>query len=357
MRHTDTGELRRLVDDPWGVRETTRLHVRSCERCSHRKQRIETDAVAVSDLLPDLAGSEIGADIAWAALRRRLEGVTAAAGGAITDRGRRLHLSRRAMAVGLGGLAVLGVTAAGAAEVVSVLSPTKVAPVQLGSSDVSALLQALPTATLTQSNAGGTYQVGSLSAAEAATGLELRLPTGLPTGVASTPTFSVEPAVTLELSFGRASRGQTVGRGTVPSWLVGTTLRIQAGPAVLVTYSGASSASPLPALAIGFSKAPVLTATGATPQSIEDFVLSQPGISPALAAEMRVLGAPGAVLPVPIPSGATVANAVVKGSPAVVLSDASGFASGVIWESGDTVRVVGGLVSANEALQVADELG
>ena len=353
MNHATTAELRRLVDDPWAVPESARIHTRTCERCTRRRQRMEADANAVAASLPDLADGEVGTDLAWARLKRGLEtGRPAAAAPA-----RRRRLNRRALVIGAVGIAVLGATSATAAEVVTRLSPTQVAPVQLGASDLSELLQALPTATLSQTSGGASYQVASVAQAEADTGLVVALPPHLPNGVKATPSITVEPAAALTLGFGQGTSGKGVGHGSVPAWLVGTTLRIDAGPAVLVTYPGGPASTGVPALAVGYAKSPQITATGATPQSIEDYVLSQPGVSPALAAEVRVLGAPGAVLPVPVPSQATVSNATVGGAPAVVLADPSGFASGVIWEHGHTVRIVGGLVSTAEALQVADELG
>ncbi|HZU75099.1 MAG TPA: hypothetical protein VE990_20245 [Acidimicrobiales bacterium] len=355
MTHPSAGEIRRLADDPWAVRESTRLHVRACDHCARRQRKAEADAGVVQRALRDLPEVDPGVELAWARLRRRLESGEAAPAGAVPPRLNR-RLRRRTVALGLGGVVVLGATSAAAAGVVSVLSPSKVAPVQLNDGDVSSLLHALPAATLTQSDAGQAYPVGSVAEAEADTGLSFRLPPHLPSGVAASPRISVQPRVSLTLSFGQSS-GRRVGRGAAPAWLEGTTLHIEAGPAVLVNYPGGSTPAGLPGLVVGYSAAPVVTATGASPQSIEDYVLSQPGVSPALAAEIRVLGAPGAVLPLPIPSGASVRNTTVAGSPAVVLTDPSGIASGVIWEEGKTVRVVGGLVSADEAVAVADELG
>src|SRR6202166_2055118 len=349
MTNATTAELRRMVDDPWAVRESARVHGRACERCIPRPQRTEAVTSVDTTSLPGPSEGDTGSALAWARLKRSLE-----TGHAVDARpGRHWRVSRRALTMGAVGVAVLAATSAAAAEVVTVLSPTQVAPIQLGQSDVSALLQALPSATLTQSDSGPSYQVGSLAQAEADTALTIGLPTHLPSGVSASPSITVEPAVGLTLSFGQGTAGPSVGHGSVPAWLVGTTVRIQAGPAVLVTYPGGSSSSGFPALAVGYAKAPVLAATGATPQSIEDYVLSQPGVSPALAAEIRLLGAPGALLPVPIPSGANVSNAKVGGVPAVVLSDPSGFASGVIWEQDTTVRLVGGLVSTAQAMQVA----
>jgi hypothetical protein len=356
MRHPGAGEIRRLVDDPWGVRERTRLHVRSCDHCSGRRRRFEADSAVVARELADLDEAEVGVDLAWARMRRRLE--SAEEPPPVGARHRlRDRISRRVVAAGLGAVVVVGATSAAAAEIVSVLSPGRVAPVQLADGDVSSLLGALPAATLTQSDTGARYPVANVADAQAATGLAVKLPSRLPSGISSAPQISVQPAVSMTLSFGSSPPGRRVGQGALPAWLAGTTLRIQAGPAVLVSYPGGRRGTQLPGLVVGYSAAPVLTATGASPQSIEDYVLSQPGVPAALAAEIRVLGAPGAVLPVPIPAGAAVRSATVAGSPAVVLTDPSGIASGVIWEEAKTVRVVGGVVSADEALAVADELG
>lgn len=355
MNHPSTGELRRLTDDSSALPDSTRLHVRACVRCGRRQARMAHDAASVGAALPDLPAPDVGVDLAWARLRRRLD-----AGENPPAPARRRRMAplrgRRVLVAGAGSVVLLGATSAAAAEIVSVLTPTRVAPVQVGAGDISSLLGALPAATLTQSHLGPAHKVGSLAEAESATGLPLRLPAHLPAGVSAAPSFTVQPAVTVRIDFGPGSP-PSIGRGADPSWLIGSTLSIQAGPAVLVTYPTRAAGSGVPGLVVAYSAAPVVTATGASPQSIEHYVLSRPGVSPSLAAEIRMLGAPGTVLPVPVPAGATVRSTTVGGSPAVVLTDPSGFGAGVIWEQGKTVGVVAGPVSAGEATAVADELG
>jgi hypothetical protein len=91
---------------------------------------------------------------------------------------------------------------------------------------------------------------------------------------------------------------------------------------------------------------------------IEAFLLSRPDIPAQLAEEIRLLGDLRTTLPVPTPPGTNARSVQVGGFPGVLLADASGAASVVIWEDGASlVHVVAGIVDSQDALAVADQIG
>jgi hypothetical protein len=140
--------------------------------------------------------------------------------------------------------------------------------------------------------------------------------------------------------------------------LSGSTLQITVGPAIAVQYGGTVGRGNLVTLAIAAARRPVASSTGATASQLEAFVLSRPGLPASLAQEIRLLGNPGSVLPVPVPSGMSELLEHIGGAPAVLVTDPSGFASGVIWESSDgVVRAVGGLLDREDVLGVANQVG
>src|SRR5207237_4858708 len=100
----------------------------------------------------------------------------------------------------------------------------------------------------------------------------------------------------------------------MPAGMDGSTLTVTIGPAAaeifgpspLAGMSGSgentqSGQPQIPALVIAESKAPVVTSTGVTATQLEAFLAAQPGISPALAAQIKGIGDPITSLPILIP--------------------------------------------------------
>jgi hypothetical protein len=102
---------------------------------------------------------------------------------------------------------------------------------------------------------------------------------------------------------------------------------------------------------------PTATSSGASISQIESFLLGQPGIPTQLADEIRMLGDISSVLPVPTPAGMSSKQVSVAGQRAVLVTDRTGAASGVVWEdSAGVVHAVAGLIDQRSALDVADQL-
>jgi len=59
VRHLDEGTLRRLLDEPFAVPMTDRLHVECCPKCKERFETVAADARAVSALFGDASVGEV----------------------------------------------------------------------------------------------------------------------------------------------------------------------------------------------------------------------------------------------------------------------------------------------------------
>jgi len=369
VRHVPEGKLRRLIDEPFAVADADANHVVGCERCRLLRQRIAEDAAAASALLarpqplPDV-------DLAW----RRLQG-----SGARPARSRpareTMPTGRRWRLVGIplpsaAVLVTVAVVVAGAttaAVLAAVRAPARATRTSsadiraiadivginsgsavLGGFETSSGSLRLPFGLLQWSSAGSAHSVGSVAAAEQATGLNVSLPSALPGGVGAPIRIVVQPEVTATIRFGAAVAGMVAG----------TSLTVAAGPAVLVEYGGSIPGLGLPTLGTFTMERPVASSVKSTPAQLEAFVLSRPGVPAGLAQEMRLLGDVATVLPVPTPPGVNVTQVDVSGSPAILVTDSSLGASGVIWEDrGGIVHAAVGLLDQKDILDVANQLG
>jgi hypothetical protein len=370
VRHVPDGVLRRLDDEPLAVPDRVADHLASCGRCSARRTEIAHDTEHVAQLFsaPQLVPDT---DIAWARLQRELESRQAEG----VDRRRQPprirprparfpSVSLRAgLAIGVIGILVAGTAAA--ATLTTIFAPTHVAPVSLSQSDLRAITaftglgdrqplggfstphgsSTLRFGTMTWSS-GAAHPASSLARAAAEVGFPVTAPAHLPAGVGAVWRFIVQPRGSATVRF----------NSTVAS-LAGSSVTLDAGPGVVAEYAGTSKAG-VPTLGIATMRRPTARSTGATIRQIEAFLLSQPGIPPQLAEEIRLLGDLRTTLPVPVPPGASVRSVQVAGWPAVLLADSSDAASAVVWEDGrGLLHAVVGILDSQDVLNVAEQLG
>lgn len=370
MRHIPDGVLRRLDDEPLAVPDRVTEHVASCGQCGTRRAEIAGDAehVARRFSAPQPVSDM---DVAWARLQRELEsqGTGAAVGRAQPARVRprrmqfpRLSL-RTGLAIGVAGIVVAG--SAAAATLTDVFAPTHVAPVSLSRSDLRAIasvaglgdsdsLGGFATAngssrvrfgTITWSS-GTAHPAASVAQASAEAGFPVPLPARLPTGVGTATRFMVQPRVTAAVTFNSTTAG-----------LAGSSVTLDAGPAVVAQYGG-TSGSDAPTMGVATMRAPTAHSTGASLSEIEAFLLGQPGIPSQLVEEIRLLGDLRTTLPVPVPAGASARSVQVDGRPGILLADSSNAAAGVVWEDGrGLLHLVVGILDSQDVLNVANQVG
>ena len=370
MRHVEEGVLRRLDDEPLAVPDRVSDHVAHCERCRARRAEIARDTertaqlFSAPQLVPDV-------DHAWARLQREVVSWETHE----TDRHRppvrvaprRVSLPRVSLRAGLaiGAVGALAVGTAAAGTFSNIFAPTHIAPVSVSRSDLRAIAtltglgdsqqfggfttpngsSTLRFGTLTWSS-GTAQQASSRAQAAAEAGFPVTLPARLPAGVGAVQQFGVQPRVTASVAFNSAAAG-----------LAGSSVTLQAGPAVIAEYGGTNGVN-APTLGVATMRSPTARSTGATIGEIEAFLLRQPGLPPQLAEEIRLLGDLRTTLPVPVPAGASERSVQIAGRPGVLLTDASNAASAVVWDDGaGMLHAVVGLLDANDVLNVAGQLG
>jgi len=141
----------------------------------------------------------------------------------------------------------------------------------------------------------------------------------------------------------------------MPAKLDGSTLAFTGGPAIVVMYgSGEQTGN---TLVVGVAKAPTVGSDGASVSEIQAYLLSQPSVTPALAAQIRAIGDPATTLPIPIPVGQAAAkNVSVHGVTGLFIGDSTGLGSAVIWQQNGLVYIVGGTLTEAETIAVANSL-
>ena len=308
-------------------------------------------------------------DLEWFLLAERLRQPDAARRPAVRNPWR---MPRRLAGASLGApaavaAAVLAVGVGAAAALTIVYAPTRVAPVPVSPNDVQAIenltglnvsqpsgglpasgSRQLAFGTLSWTTAGQARQVSSTARASALTHLAYSAPAVLPAGVGPPSSIGVQPQVTATVVFSRKA-----GPG-----IAGSTLEITGGPAMVVLYGSRPGRPGLPTLAIAVGQRPTASSTGATARQLETFLLSRGGLPAGLAQELRLLGNPSTILPVPVPPGMSARQLKIGGTPAVLVTEPAAAASGVIWESPDgVVHGVGGLLDARDILNVARQIG
>ncbi|HTZ27834.1 MAG TPA: hypothetical protein VMC83_27800 [Streptosporangiaceae bacterium] len=378
MHHVSSPVLRRLVDEPLAVPDLARRHLAGCGRCQALSAEIASDAALAARVLgAPVQVADI--DLEWILLQDRLSRPGEARRPDVSPvrsvrPSRRMPRRLAGVSVGAGTAVLAGVLAVGgaaAAVLTTVYSPTQVAPLRVSANDLRAIenitgigrlpgnLQPsgsmrLSFGDLSWRTASQPQQVSSTADASAITHLAFRTPAALPAGVGTISRVEVQPQVTITVRF-----SQNAGAA-----VAGSTLQLTAGPAIVVQYGSTPGRGNVTTLAIAAARRPVATSTGEggaggpTTSQLEAFVLSRPGLPAGLAQEIRLLGNPDAILPVPVPSGLWELKEHIGGAPALLVTDPNGFASGVIWESSDgVVHAVGGLLDKEDVFGVAREIG
>jgi len=203
------------------------------------------------------------------------------------------------------------------------------------------------------------HAVASLGAATAETGLPA-FSVSVPASISATAKYQALARTTatfvFDASLARASAA-AIGRTAppMPAKLDGSTLAFTGGPAILAVYGSGEQTGTT--LVVGVAKAPTVGSDGASVSEIQAYLLSQPSVTPALAAQIRAIGDPATTLPIPIPVGQAAAkNVSVHGVTGLFIGDSTGLGSAVIWQQNGLVYLVGGTLTEAETMAVANSL-
>ena len=365
MRHVPDGILRRILDEPFSVPDKQRMHYASCSRCKNRAADMRSALRVVASALSE---GPVAVDAG-----RGLANVKAAAPTSVNRDWPRLKPSfslaptfRPNISVAAAALTVvLAVALVGtpagswASGVFAVFQPKQFQALPVTAGELRTLPNLAHFGTLNLPSDGSVESFAQLPQAEAAAGEHLVVPRYLPSGVPRTATFQVAPSQVSSFTFD-ASKAKTYAAqhhqhlGTMPAEINGASIRLTTRAAALTVYGAPQS---IPQLVIGQTPAPSVTATGASLKTIEAYLLHLPGVSPRLASEIQAIGRPSTTLPIPVPINRAYSQPVtIHGHPGLAIGDNTGIASLVLWQAKGVVYGVGGQLTENQVLQVANSL-
>ncbi|MDB5059625.1 MAG: uncharacterized protein JWO59_3097 [Chloroflexi bacterium] len=376
MSHLAEGVLRRLYDEPFGVSAADHRHYENCAACKARYEAFVDDARSVAS---KFAASPARVDTAraFAVVQHRINtsarppGQSYAAGRAMPlraftaqARSWRAPLSAAALVAAVVG--AVAVTPAGsmAKSLLTIFQPKTYEPIAMSTGDLQSLPDLTKFGTMSGPKNTTSLNVSSVAAAAAASGLHIRVPASLPAGVPSTVKYVVLKPNSATFTFSAAkvrAAAAHAGKAYVPmpAALDHSTLRLAVGPVVVATYGSATGADLLtvPSLVIVQAPEPVLASTGASVPEIERYLLSQPGVSEKLRAEIRAIGDPSTTLPIPIPINAVTADKVtIQGVQGLAIGDSTNLGSGVLWRKDGMVYVVAGAMPESKIMGIAASL-
>jgi len=264
-----------------------------------------------------------------------------------------------------------------AGSILQIFEPKSVVAVPISQSDLNYLGQACAGLNLQECmGAYGTFEwtappqpkeVTSRAQASALAGFTALAPSSVPSSVTGDPRYGVINRSTATFTFSADSTRQSAARQNrtpppMPANIDGSKLFITGGPAVVQIWgapAGTASGpgSDIPTLIVGQAKAPTVSSDGITVDELRSYLLSQPGISPQLAAAIRAIGDPSSTLPVPVPAELAISHPVtVQGVQGLFIGDNTGIAGAVIWQKDGMMFEVIGSFTESQALAIANSM-
>ena len=369
MRHLSEGTLRRIYDEPLALTAADQAHFDGCAECKARFASIAQGARAATALLsvPGFTPESAGA---LKAVRARIRSDEAARPPRWYERWlnqsspRWRPMATPAIAVLLAATLVTGLAVTGVAQsLFRIFEPSQLATVQVSPSDFAGggvlldygQVKWLPEAPKLQ-------QLSDATAAQTQSGLPVLMPASLPKGVSGPVSFGVVSHATGSLTFdAERLRASAASKGVhvnpMPSSINGSTLIVNGGPALIEVWGLTANATEAqaPTLVIAQTRIPTVDSTGATTAQLEDYLLSQPGVPPDIAAQIRAIKDPSTTLPIPIPKGlATTESVQVNGTSGVLIKAVLG--AGVVWVKNGVIYAVGGQQTPDQVLAIATSL-
>ncbi len=368
MAHLADGTLRRMVDDPDAKVGADAAHLEGCADCQARFESIAGDASSIATLLA-VPEAEVDVAKAFAQISRGPRSQPA-----LVRFPALRPVTRPAFAlvaaVLVGAIAVVAFAFSGL-----FFKPSAVKPVPVTIADVQALSQLSEYGTVSWTKQPDLHVVTSASDAAAVAGFPAPVASSLPKGVSTTITYAAMPQAQATFTFSGAKAAAAAARHgraapKLPAGMDGASMTVTVGPAIGEVYGnlnaptgtkadGSSTVNDinLPQLVLAKSAAPTATSTQVSVTTLENFILSQPGISPELTAAVKAIGDPSTTLLIPVPvQYATATTVTVQGVDGVALGDNTRVGSGVVWLKNSYVYVVAGSVKQSDAIDIANNL-
>lgn len=362
MTHLSDGALRRYIDEPGGLPDSERDHLRHCDRCSHALAQARHDGLVAESALLSRSDEDVDIDTAWDRLQSSIRSNAQTIASIPDDRPSFGARMRKAPVLAAAGalLVVGGATAAAANDWLPIFQTESITPVSVNINDLTHLPDLSAFGRWSLKTDPSLVDVPDASTASSRTGLTVSAPTDLPTGVDGAPQFQVMEKQVATFTFSQRKAAEVAHAAgesmpSLPAGLEGAVLRLDLGPAVVQTWSQESG---VPTLIVAQVVAPSASSNGVPLATLRNALLSLPGLPDDVAAELLTATGDGTTLPLPVPTDQyTTTSAEVSGTPATVLTSRDQTMAGVVWLDRGIVTVVAGPLDAQEVLSVADGLG
>jgi len=364
VAHLTDGTLRRMVDDPDARAGADAAHLDGCTECKTRLAGISDDARSIANLLtvPD---APIDVSRAFAQVARAPRSQPALVRLPVFRSPVRPMRLALVAAVMVAALSLVAFASAGL-----FFKPSTVVAVPVTVADMQALSQLSEYGTVTWTEQPNLQVATSAADASAAAGgVTAPVAHNIPSGISTTITYGAMSKAVATFTFSAdkaqaaaAASGKTLPK--LPAGIDGATLTVTVGPAVGEIYGDMNQQSSnanevnLPQLVIAKSAAPTVASTQVSTSTLEDYILSLPGISTDLANAVRAVKDPSTTLLIPVPVEYASATQVdINGQNGVALGDNTGLGGGVVWVGKDGyVYVVAGSIKKDVAVNIARTL-
>jgi hypothetical protein len=208
-------------------------------------------------------------------------------------------------------------------------------------------------------------QARTASFAEAASALKFDLltpdPATLPAGMSKAPSVRLSPAQQVRFTFDtNKARTYYQSQGhpdvNLPDKFNGATLSVSLPAAAMLDYtSGSSSKADLVLVEAGELVVDVQGNTSLP--EMRDFLLSLPGLPPAVVSQLKGMDKWNNTLPIPVPVDQVHADKVnINGNEGLLLNDNSGAGSAAVWHANGHLMAAAGTLKADDLTRIVKSL-
>jgi|SRR5579864_107666 len=186
-------------------------------------------------------------------------------------------------------------------------------------------------------------------------------PSTLPANASKTPTIRVSAGSQFRFTFDK-NKARTYFQSTghpdvnLPDKFDGASLAVTIPSAAILNYSGSQTSRE--DLAVVEAGELVVDVQGnVSLPEMRDFLLSLPGLPPAVVSQLRDIQNWNDTLPIPVPVDyVNWQSATINGSQGLLLNDNSGVGSAAVWHANGHLFGVAGSIKATDLTRVADSL-
>lgn len=360
MKHLDSGQLRRMIDEPEAFSDEERLHAQTCDECRAHSVALHNDAQrAASAFEGDVP---VNTAQAYDRVRERTYARSVL---------QRWYPTLSGVAIAAAFVLALLFTPLGtyARSFLTIFEPQQFQPIRVSRADLQDL-HLLP-----QANDVGTQRTirkpqrsnyDTALSAQKHVAFTLLQPSVLPSAFGTVRTYSIMSPGEMTFTFSAVKARAFEKRShkplpAMPAGLDGTTVRLQTGQ----VFNAHFEASPARGKRTGHTaffelveaQAPRVTSTGVSLDALERYLLSMPNVSPNLANQIRALGDIQNTVPVPVVIDKQTARSVtIDGVKGLAIGDNTGLGAGVMWQKNGVIYVVAGPLSMDQVMNVANGL-